>query len=305
MEVNFDHLKIGNVYTRSFFVYGYPRFIDANWLSPVVNLDATLDISMFMYPSESAAILKTLRNKVAQMQSTMHLNRDRGMVRDPAIEASLQDAEELRDKLQRGQEKFFHFALYITIYAEDIDKLKKVQTHLESILGGKLILTKSANLQQEHAINSCLPLCIDEVEITRNMNTSPLSTSFPFTSSELTSNEGILYGLNRHNDSLIIFDRFTLENANSVVFAKSGAGKSYAVKLEILRTMMMGTDVIVIDPENEYEELCSTVGGKLLKVSLNSERRINPFDLPSAIKDEITKARRSPPCQYHLAPWFV
>ncbi|MBI5415025.1 DUF87 domain-containing protein [Candidatus Peregrinibacteria bacterium] len=289
MEINFDHLKIGGIFTRSFYVYGYPRFIDANWLSPAINLDATLDISMFIYPSESAAIMKVLRNKVAQMQSTIHLNRDRGMVRDPAIEASLQDAEELRDKLQRGQEKFFHFALYLTIYSESLEKLRKVQTHLESILGGKLILTKSANLQQEHGFNSTLPICSDEIEVLRNMNTSPLSTSFPFTSSELTSNDGILYGLNRHNDSLIIFDRFSLENANSVIFAKSGAGKSYAVKLEILRSIMMGTDVIVIDPENEYEALCETVGGKLLKVSLNSERRINPFDLPSPFQGEVIR----------------
>src|SRR6185295_12564979 len=192
--------------------------IDANWLSPIINLDATLDVSMFVYPSNSAEIMKVLRNKVAQMQSSMHLNQDRGMVRDPALEASLQDAEELRDKLQRGQEKFFHFALYFTIYADDLEKLKKIQTHMETILGGKLILTKSTNLQQEHGFNSCLPICTDEIEVVRNMNTSPLSTSFPFTSSELTSNEGILYGLNRHNDSLVIFDRFSLENANSVIF---------------------------------------------------------------------------------------
>ncbi len=288
-EVNFDHLKIGNTFVRSFFVYAYPRYIDANWLSPVINLDATLDISMFIYPSNSAEIMKVLRNKVAQMQSSIHINQDRGMVRDPAIEASLQDAEELRDKLQRGQEKFFHFALYFTIYGDDLEKLKKVQTHLETLLGGKLLLTKSANLQHEHGLNSCLPLCTDEIEVLRNMNTSPLSTSFPFTSSELTSNEGILYGLNRHNDSLVIFDRFSLENANSVIFSKSGGGKSYAVKLEILRSLMLGTDVIVIDPENEYETLCTTVGGRMLKVSLNADRRINPFDLPAPLKDETTK----------------
>jgi len=289
LEVNFDHMKIGSMFVRSFFVYAYPRYIDANWLSPIINLDATLDVSMFVYPSNSAEIMKVLRNKVAQMQSSMHLNQDRGMVRDPALEASLQDAEELRDKLQRGQEKFFHFALYFTIYADDLEKLKKIQTHMETILGGKLILTKSTNLQQEHGFNSCLPICTDEIEVVRNMNTSPLSTSFPFTSSELTSNEGILYGLNRHNDSLVIFDRFSLENANSVIFAKSGAGKSYAVKLEILRSLMMGTDVLVIDPENEYETLCETVGGRMLKVSLNSDRRINPFDLPNPLKDEVTK----------------
>ena len=289
MQVAFDHVKVGNVFAKSFFVYSYPRFIEANWLSPVVNFDVTMDISIFIYPEDSGAIMKVLRNKVAQMQSTMHMNRDKGMVRDPALEAALEDAEELRDQLQRGQEKFFQFGLYFTIYANDLEKLKKAQTHLESILGGKLVLTKSADLQQEHAFNSCLPLCIDELEIHRNMNTSPLSTTFPFTSSELTSNEGILYGLNRHNDSLVIFDRFSLENANSVIFAKSGAGKSYAVKLEILRSMMMGTDVIAIDPENEYQKLCEVVGGTHLKVSLNASQRINPFDLPEPLKDEILR----------------
>lgn len=289
MEINFQWVRIGDTYAKTFFVYAYPRYIDANWLSPVVNFDVTMDISMFIYPSENARIMKVLRNKVAQMQSTIHMNRDKGMVRDPAIEAALEDAEELRDQLQRGQEKFFHFGLYFTIYADDPLKIKKTQASLESILGGKLVLTRPADLQQEHGLNSILPICVDELEIFRNMNTSPLSTSFPFTSSELTSNDGILYGLNRHNDSLVIFDRFSLENANATIFAKSGAGKSYAIKLEILRSMMMGTDVIVVDPENEYEKLCAVVGGSILKVSLNSDRRINPFDLPKPIKDEVVK----------------
>ncbi len=289
MEINFQWVRLGDMYAKTFFVYSYPRYIEANWLSPIVNFDVTMDISMFIYPSESAAIMKVLRNKVAQMQSSMHMNREKGMVRDPAIEAALEDAEELRDQLQRGQEKFFHFGLYFTVYSDDPEKIKKIQANLESILGGKLVLTRPADLQQEHGFKSVLPTCSDELEIFRNMNTSPLSTSFPFTSSELTSNEGILYGLNRHNDSLVIFDRFSLENANSVIFAKSGAGKSYTVKLEILRSMMMETDVIVIDPENEYEELAGVVGGSILKVSLNSDRRINPFDLPKPLKDEITK----------------
>lgn len=289
MEVTFQWVRIGNTYAKTFFVYSYPRYIEANWLSPIINFDVTMDISMFIYPSENAAIMKTLRNKVAQMQSSLHMNQEKGMVRDPALEAALQDAEELRDQLQRGQEKFFHFGLYFTIYSDDPEKIKKIQSNFESILGGKLVLTRAADLQQEHGFNSVLPICTDEIEIFRNMNTSPLSTSFPFTSSELTSNEGILYGLNRHNDSLVIFDRFSLENANSVIFAKSGAGKSYAIKLEVLRSMMMQTDVIILDPENEYEKLCTVVNGTMLKVSLNSDRRINPFDLPKPLKDEVVK----------------
>ncbi|MCT4592420.1 MAG: DUF87 domain-containing protein [Candidatus Gracilibacteria bacterium] len=289
MDVEYSHVRMGDTYAKGFFVYSYPRFIEANWLSPVVNFDVTMDISIFVYPTESAAIMKVLRNKVAQMQSTMHMNQEKGMVRDPAIEAALEDAEELRDKLQRGQEKFFQFGLYFTIYAPDLDKIKKAQSHIESILGGKMVMSKSADLQQQHLLTSCLPLALDKIEVHRNMNTSPLSTAFPFTSSELTSNEGILYGLNRHNDSLVIFDRFSLENANSLIFATSGAGKSYAVKLEILRSMMMETDVIVIDPENEYDKLCEVVGGTHVKVSLNSDKRINPFDLPEPLKDERLK----------------
>ncbi|MBU0727161.1 DUF87 domain-containing protein [Patescibacteria group bacterium] len=289
MEYMYDKMKVSGLSAKSFFVYAYPRYIEVNWLSPVINFDVSMDISMFIYPTSSAKIMKFLKNKVAQIQSTMRIEQEKGMVSDPALETALQDAEELRRNIQRGQEKFFQYALYFTIYAEDDEKLRKIQTKLESALGGKLILTKSTDLQMEHGFNSSLPLATDELEVTRNMNTNPLSTTFPFSSSDLTSSEGILYGINRHNDSLIIFDRFNLENANSVVFAKSGAGKSYAVKLEVLRSMMMGTDVIIIDPENEYEELANTVNGTYLRVSLNSNQRINPFDLPAPIDEEDEK----------------
>ncbi|MCK5343223.1 MAG: DUF87 domain-containing protein, partial [Candidatus Heimdallarchaeota archaeon] len=289
MEFQYDNFRVNKLFGKSFFVYAYPRFIEANWLSPVVNFDVAMDISMFIYPSSSAAIMKFLKKKVAQIQSSMRIEQEKGMVSDPALETALQDAEELRRNIQRGEEKFFQYGLYFTIYSDDEEKLQKIQTRLESSLGGKMVLTKATDLQMEHGFNSTIPLAMDELEVTRNMNTGPLSTTFPFTSSDLTSNQGILYGINRHNDSLVIFDRFSLENANSVIFATSGAGKSYAVKLEILRSMMMGPDVIVIDPENEYEELANMVGGTYLKVSLNSDRRINPFDLPLPLKDEETK----------------
>lgn len=283
MEIMFDKIRVSGMTAKSFFVYAYPRYTEVNWLSPVINFDVSMDISMFIYPSSSVKMMKFLKNKVAQIQSSMRIEQEKGMVSDPALETALQDAEELRRNIQRGEEKFFQFALYFTIYGEDDDKIKKIQTKLETALGGKLILTKTADLQMEHAFNSCIPLATDLLEVTHNMNTNPLSTTFPFSSSDMTSSEGILYGINRHNDSLIIFDRFNLENANSVVFAKSGAGKSYAVKLEVLRSLMMGTDVIIIDPENEYEELANTVNGTYLRVSLNSTQRINPFDLPSPI----------------------
>jgi type IV secretory pathway VirB4 component len=210
----------------------------------------------------------------------------RGIVRDPSLEAALQDAEELRDLLARGQEKLFQFGMYVTMYAEDDQRLKKVQTDIESMLGGKLVLTKPAMFQMEHAWTSTLPLCLDEVDINRNMNTSPLATSFPFSSSDLTDDHGILYGVNRHNDSLVIFDRFDLPNANANIFATSGAGKSFAAKLEILRSMMLGTEVFVIDPENEYTNLCATVGGAFIPVSSQSAFHINPFDLPKSVRGD-------------------
>lgn len=286
MEVAYDHVRIEGQYAQTIFVYSYPRYIDTNWLSPLINFDVTMDISQFVYPIDSTKIMKKLRVKVAQIQSSIRMNAEKGNVRDPALETALEDAESLRTQIQRGQEKFFQFGLYITVYSDDLKQLKKVVKQLESILGGKLVLTKRADLRMEHGLNSCLPQALDEISVFRNMNTSPLSSTFPFSSTDLTSNDGILYGLNRHNDSLIIFDRFSLENANSVVFAKSGAGKSYAVKLEILRSMMTGTDVIIIDPENEYEALSQSVGGSYLNVSLNSDRRINPFDLPKPYDKE-------------------
>ncbi len=289
MEIMYDSVRIEGQYAQTIFVYSYPRYIDTNWLSPLVNYDVTMDISQFVYPIDSTKIMKKLRTKVAQIQSSIRMGLEKGNVRDPELETALEDAENLRTQIQRGQEKFFQFGLYITVYADDQKKLKKVVKQLESILGGKLVLTKRADLRTEHGFNSCLPQATDEISVYRNMNTSPLSSTFPFSSTDLTSNDGILYGLNRHNDSLIIFDRFSLENANSVVFAKSGAGKSYAVKLEILRAMMTGTDVIILDPENEYEQLSQAVGGTYLKVSLNSDRRINPFDLPKPYDPENVK----------------
>jgi len=289
MKVTYKGLNLSGLHTRSFFVFSYPRFINTNWLAPVINFDATMDISMYIYPTDSAKIMKVLKTKVAQMQSSIRIQQEKGVVRDPAIETALQDAEELRTAIQRGQEKFFLYGLYFTVYSPDEEKLDKMTKQLESILGGRLVLTRRADLRAEQAFNSCLPMALDEIEVLRNMNTSPLSSTFPFTSTSLTQNEGILYGLNRHNDSLIIFDRFSLENANSVVFAKSGAGKSYAVKLEVLRSLMFGTDVIIIDPENEYQNLAETVGGSYMRVSLNSERRINPFDLPAPMEGDVLK----------------
>jgi conjugal transfer ATP-binding protein TraC len=271
---------------RSFFVLTYPREVTTSWLSPIINMDIEMDTSMFIYPIDSADILKKLRNKVGQLGSQMTIESEKGLVRNPELEAAYRNVESLRDQLQEGTERFFKFCLYFTIYADTREELDKSTSILESTLAARLVAVKPAIMQMQSGFNSTLPIASDEIDVATNMNTSPLSSTFPFVSAELTSNEGILYGINRHNNSLIVFDRFKMENANTVVFAKSGAGKSYAVKLEILRSMMMGCDVIIIDPENEYKHLAEAVGGSYLSVSLNSDSRINPFDLPLPIEGE-------------------
>jgi len=285
MEIGANQLRLNNKLVRSFFVLTYPQYVETNWLSPIINWDVNLDISMHIYPVDSSQIMGTLRRKVIEMESSLRINQEKNAIRDPELEIAHQDAEELRDRLQRGSEKFFHYALYFTVYAENEDKLDSITRHLETVLGGQLIYTKPALLQMEAGFNSSLPLGLDEINVVRNMTTSSLATTFPFTSADLTTSKGVLYGINRHNNSLILFDRFELENANMTVFSKSGGGKSYAVKLEILRSMMFGTDIIVIDPENEYETLSNAVGGSFISISLNSDKRINPFDLPNLGED--------------------
>ncbi|PIR52679.1 hypothetical protein COU76_05190 [Candidatus Peregrinibacteria bacterium CG10_big_fil_rev_8_21_14_0_10_49_10] len=286
MEVRRNEIVLNNTFARTYFVYNWPNYIFPNWLSPTINYDAEMDIAHFIYPVSNKAIMKMLRKKVAEMRSSIRMLEQRGIVRDPTLEAALQDAEELRDLLARGQEKLYQFGMYITVYAEEEEKLKKMEADLESLLGGKLVMTKPAMFQMEHAWLSTLPFCQDELEIAHNMNTSPLAASFPFSSSDLTDDHGIMYGINRHNDSLVIFDRFDLANANATVFATSGAGKSFTVKLEILRSMMLGTEVFIIDPENEYVALAETVGGTYIPMSLQSSNCINPFDLPKAVRGE-------------------
>jgi len=280
MEIKNDRLLLNGKLARSLFVLTYPQYIETNWLTPIINYDTDLDISMYIKPVDSSEIMRVLRRKVAEMESSLRIEKEKGAIRDPELEVAYQDAEELRDKLQRGMERFFHLGIYFTVYAKDEEELESVTSHLETVLGGQLIYTKPSFLQMEQGFNSSLPFGLDEIGVYRNMTTSSLATSFPFVSADLTTGNGVLYGINRHNNSLILFDRFALENANMVVFSKSGGGKSYAVKLELLRSMMFGTDVIVIDPENEYQALSEAVGGSYVSISLNSDKRINPFDLP-------------------------
>jgi conjugal transfer ATP-binding protein TraC len=280
LEIESGYMRLGKKYCKTFYVYGYPRQVFTGWLSPIINLDEVIDISLFIYPVESKVVLENLRRKVGQLEASYTINQEKGKVRDPQLEAAIQDAEELRDKLQVGEERFFRFGLYLTMYADSLDELTTISRKIEGIFGQSLVYTKPATMQMEQAFNSTTPLAADQLQIYRNMNTGSLSTSFPFTSAELSRNEGILYGLNRHNNGLVLFDRFSLENANMVVFAKSGAGKSFAIKLEALRSLMMGVECIIIDPEDEYKTLSEAVGGTYLRLSLASQTRINPFDLP-------------------------
>jgi len=286
IEIHSSYFRLGTKYGRTLYVYGYPRSINTGWIGSLINIDEVIDVSMYIYPVESQVVLTNLRKKVTQLEATASISNEKGKTRDPALEAAIKDAEELREDVQLGRERFFRYGLYITLYADSIDELNFVQHKIETLFGQQMIFSKVASSQQEQGLNSSIPQMTDQLQIRRNMNTGAISTSFPFTSADLTDNSGILYGINMHNNGLVLFDRFKLENANMVVFAKSGAGKSFTVKLEALRSMMMGTEILIIDPENEYQKLAEAVGGSYIRLSLNSSTRVNPFDLPKVIDSD-------------------
>ncbi len=286
LKVGAREIELGEKFSRTFYTISYPRFLSDGWFTPVINLDRVFDVGIFVHPVDTGAALRSFQRKVAEVQSQIEDRSDKGLVRDPMLDTAYQDLESLRDQLQQAEEHLFDVGLYITIYGNSKEELDKVEGELRGILDAKLVYTKPALFQQEQGFRSTLPLALDQLEVNSKLNSSPLSSIFPFVSFDLTSDSGILYGINRHNSSLILFDRFSMENYNSVVFAKSGSGKSYAVKLEILRSLMFGTDVIVIDPEREYEDLASATGGRTFNISLSSEHHINPFDLPPVKEDE-------------------
>ncbi len=279
VEVDFGHIRINNRFYKTFYVVGYPRYVSANWLSSLINFDKPLQISLYVYPSEEKEVLDDLKRKIAEMEAEISINVQQGKVIDPTVQAKLEDALTLQRELARGAERFFQMGLYITVSSASVEELRRVSKELESSLGGLMIIPKPATLQMEEGFKTVLPTCKDELMVTRNMDTTSLATTFPFVSSELSDDKGIMYGINLHNGSLVIFDRFNMENYNSVIFAKSGAGKSYMCKLEALRSLMFDTEVIIIDPENEYENLAKAVGGQHVKLSYNSPSKINPFDL--------------------------
>jgi len=286
LKITPREINLGDKIARTFFVISYPRFLSDNWFSPIINLDRVFDVSIFIHPIDTGRVLRQFQKKVAEVQSQISTREDKGLVRDPKLDTAYQDLETLRDKLQQAQERLFDVGLYMTIYAENDTELNRIESEIKSILDSKLVYLKPALFQQEDGFKSVLPTATDKLGVHSKLNSSPLSSLFPFVSFDLTSDKGILYGINRHNSSLILFDRFSLENYNSVIFAKAGSGKSFTTKLEILRTLMFDTDVIVIDPEREYEYLANATGGRYFNISLTSEHHINPFDLPIPREDE-------------------
>jgi len=289
IEVHPNYVKLEEKLAKTYFVFSYPRYLTTGWLSPIINMDIPLDISFFFHPIETGSILKQLRKSVTEVQAEIMEREEKGLIRDPALETAYQDLEDLRGRLQTAQEKMFKFGLYITVYADDTKELEKIETTLRSTLESRLIYIKPALYQQKEGLLSTFPYGTDLLQIHNTLNTTPLSSIFPFISFDLSSNEGILYGVNKHNNSLVLFDRFSMENANMVIFAKSGSGKSYAVKLEVLRSLMMGTECIILDPENEFKTLAESVDGSFFKISLSSESHVNPFDLPEPREDERTE----------------
>ncbi len=286
IEITPKSMRIGDKIVRTFFVISYPRYLTDNWLTPIINLDKIFDIAIYINPIETGELLKHFQKKIAEVESQIIVRQQKGLVRDPMLDTAREDLEELRDNLTQAQEKMFDLGMYITIYADNETDLFRTESEIKSLLESKLIYIKPTLFQEEDGFKTVAPLGTDKLQVTQKLNSEPISSMFPFVSFDLTSETGILYGVNRHNSSLVIFDRFSLENYNSIIFAKSGAGKSYATKLEIIRTLMFDTDVIVIDPEREYEYLAEAIGGRYFNISLSSDHHINPFDLPIPREDE-------------------
>ncbi|MEK7515295.1 MAG: ATP-binding protein [Patescibacteria group bacterium] len=286
IQVTPNYIQIGDRFARTLFLGTFPRYLHTSWLSPLINLDRTFDIGIYVVPKETSAVLKELRNQLTRLQSQVIEDTAKGKVRDPMLETAMVDIEELRDRLQQGTDKFFELGVYVTLFENSVKELDESESKARSLLEYQLITTRQTTFRMLDGFLTTLPLHEDKIEARTSLNTEPLSSVFPFTSFDLTSSTGILYGINTHNNSLVLFDRFSLPNANAVVFGTSGGGKSYTVKLEILRSLMFGSQVIVIDPEDEYRFLAETVGGTNVRISINSDQHINPFDLPALLPGE-------------------
>lgn len=281
LEENVDYLCIDGVYIRTLYISGYPFTASSGWLDSIINFNHDTDISYHLYEVNALHALPKLHRKITELESTRRSMMQAGKIIGSEITDPLESAIELRDKIQRGQEKLFQMSIYIAIRAESLEELNKTTKLLEATMSARLFYSKVARYQQLEALQSILPRGEDQLGQKRNLDSSSAALTFPFMSSELVQESGILYGVNKSNNSLVILDRFSLHNANSIVFAQSGSGKSYTTKVEILRQLMQGTKVLVIDPEREYKRLSETVKGTYIKLSAKSKEKINPFDLAS------------------------
>ena len=279
LEEQVDYLLIDGCYMRTLFISGYPFVASSGWLNSLINFNHNADISYHLNSVDATQALPKLHRKITELESTKRAMVRAGKIIGSEITDPLESAIDLRDKIQRGQEKLFQVSIYVTISAESLSELDKTTRLLETALSARLFYTKVARYQQIEGLQSILPRGEDSLSQRRNLDSSSVALTFPFMSSELVQESGILYGVNKSNNSLVILDRFSLNNANSIVFAQSGSGKSYATKVEILRQLMQGTKVIVIDPEREYKRLSESVGGTYIKLSAKSRQKINPFDL--------------------------
>ncbi len=286
LEEQKDHLVIDGQYVRVMYISGYPYNAHSGWLDGLVKFNHNIDISFHIEEINSALALPKLQRKITELESTKRAMIKSGRIVGTDITDPLDSAQELKSKIQRGQEKLFQLSIYIALFADSLEGLNKLSQILETSLATKLFFTKIARYQQLDSMQSVLPRAEDKLSQKRNLDSSSAALSFPFMSSELVQENGILYGINKSNNSLVMLDRFSLNNANSITFAQSGSGKSYATKVEILRQLMLETDVIVIDPEREYLKLAESVGGTSIKLSANTNQHINPFDLGINISDK-------------------
>jgi type IV secretory pathway VirB4 component len=274
-----NHLEIDGRYAKTLYISGYPYTASSGWLNHLINFNYNVDISYHIEPVDAVLALPKLNRKITELISTKRAMERAGKIIGSELLDPLDSAVELRDKIQRGQENLFQVSLYITLSADTLLELNKTIKLLDTVLATRLFYTKPAIFQQIEGLQSVLPRCNNQLAQKRNLDSSSAALTFPFISSELVHESGVLYGINRSNSSLVILDRFSLPNANSILFAQSGAGKSYTAKVEILRHLMQGTKVIVIDPEREYKRLAESVGGTNIKLSVHSKEKINPFDL--------------------------
>lgn len=283
LEENIDYLCIDGVYIRTLYISGYPFVASSGWLDSLINFNHDTDISYHVHEVNALHALPKLHRKITELESTKRAMMRAGKIVGSEITDPLESAIELRDKIQRGQEKLFQMSIYVCVRAESLEELNKTTKLLEATMSARLFYSKVARYQQLEALQSILPRGEDQLMQKRNLDSSSAALTFPFMSSELVQESGILYGVNKSNNSLVILDRFSLHNANSIVFAQSGSGKSYTTKVEILRQLMQGTKVLVIDPEREYKCLSETVGGTYIKLSAKSKEKINPFDLATTL----------------------